>query len=254
VSGSWPPAGLRAPGVEVEAATWRPVEVEEIGGWRAGFSAGFTRRANSVVAAVEPPDVDCALSSVEAFYAERDLPARFRVCGASRPTDLDARLDARGFRVVATTQVLARDLPRSDAPPAAVEACDQPDDDWLSGWLGVKASGSVDREVARAVVTGSPATYLTLRDADGVVGVIRGAHAGEWVGLSSLMVAPRARRRGVGRALTLAAMGIATASGHRRAFLQVESADDHARVLYEALGFHLVDTYHYRERRPGTPV
>ena len=237
------------PGVAVELDTWRPVEVAGVDGWRLGFSGGFTSRANSVVPLAEPPDLDAAIGGVEAFYSHRGIPARFRVGREVLPVGLDGVLAARGYRLVATTRVLALALPAQAEPSAAsIDVADEPDDDWLSGWLDVKASGTVDPGLARAVVTGSAADYLTTRDDDGVVGVIRAGYSGDWVGLSCLMVAERARRRGLARALTLAAMQIAAGRGARRAFLQVE-ADNHAALaLYHRLGFAGVDTYHYRER------
>jgi GNAT superfamily N-acetyltransferase len=252
-----------APGVAVEVATWLPVEVVEVGGWRAGFSGGFTRRANSVVPLAVPPDVGAALDQVEAWYAARGAPARFRVGAETQPTDLDVRLEQRGYRVAATTQVLTRLLdewvlaelrngsPRVSGPdddgPGVLAVQDLPDDDWLGGWLNVKATGPVDCNEARAVVAGSPASYLTARDDAGVTGVIRVAHAGPWAGLSCLMVAPRARRRGLARALTVEGLHLAADRGADRSFLQVEAANHPAIALYERLGFALADTYHYRE-------
>lgn len=237
------------PGVAVELDTWRPVEVADVDGWRLGFSGGFTSRANSVVPLAEPPDLDAAIGRVEAFYSQRGVPARFRVGRDVLPVGLDGVLATRGYRLVATTRVLALALTAQAEPSAAsIEVADDPDDDWLSGWLDVKASGTVDPDLARAVVTGSAAGYLTTRDDDGVVGVIRAGHSGDWVGLSCLMVAQRARRRGLARALTLAAMQIAAERGARRAFLQVEDVNHAALELYHRLGFADVDTYHYRER------
>lgn len=246
------PALVTAPGVAVEVATWRPVEVVDVGGWQVGFAGGFTRRANSAVPTAEPADVDAAIARVEALYGERDLPARFRVCSAARPAELDRRLAARGYRAAASTHVLVRELAQlpgtTTADAVAVEVATEPDDAWLSGWLGVKAAGSaVDPDLARAVVGGSAATYVTARDAAGVVGVIRAAAAGPWVGLSCLMVAPRARRRGLGRALTRVALDAASGAGAERAFLQVEAGNPGAAALYEGMGFRHAETYHYRE-------
>lgn len=253
-----------APGAAEEVATWRPIEEVDVDGWRAGFSGGFTRRANSVLPAGRPTDVDAAVERVEAAYRSRGLPPRFRVCAASRPEVLDERLAARGYRAVATTQVLVRALEAADArsagdpatPPTparelpftTILVADEPDDAWLSGWLDVKAAGGgVDRGLARAVVSGSRSAYLTAVDPAGVVGVVRAARADGWVGLSCLMVAPRARRRGVGRALTVAALDDAAAGGVRWAFLQVEDANAAARALYEGMGFRHAETYRYRE-------
>jgi ribosomal protein S18 acetylase RimI-like enzyme len=142
-------------------------------------------------------------------------------------------------------------------PPAApahlrVGIADAPDEAWLDGWLAVKAaSGGVDRETARAVVTGSRALYLTAVDVSArerVVGVLRAALAEDWVGLSCLMVAPDARRRGIGRLLTERALAAAAERGARRAFLQVEVENAGAATLYAQQGFRPAERYHYRER------
>lgn len=248
-----------APGAAVEVATWRPVESTEVGGWTLGFSGGFTRRANSVVPRHAPADVEAALETVEAAYASRGLPAVVRVDATAQPDDLDSVLAARHYASVATTRVMARGVDPSTAPgeawsdsavvTAAVTVAEQPDDAWLAGWLDVKAAGGgVDVALARAVVTGSPALYLTARDGQGTTGVVRAALAGPWVGLSCLMVAPRARRRGLARLLSAAALTAAADRGASRAFLQVEASNTGAAALYSSLGFAVCDEYHYREK------
>ena len=256
-----PVAGdLVAPGAAVEVATWRPVDVVEVDGWSLGFSGGFTRRANSAVPWRAPADgtVGATLDAVEAAYAARGLPAVVRVDGAA-PPGLDALLAARGYARVARTLVLARDVPSpATAPhtPTGVMLAEspEPDDAWLAGWLDVKAAGrQVDHDLARAVVTGSPARYLTARDTGGVAGVVRSATTGEWVGLSCLMVPPRARRRGLARTLTAHALAGAARGGAHRAFLQVEEANGAATGLYVCLGFAVVDEYHYREWASRVP-
>lgn len=247
----------QAPGVEVETATWRPVDAVDIGPWRLGLSGGFTRRANSVVARGEPADVDAAIAQAEERYAAAGLPVVFRVCPASRPVDLASRLAARGYATVSRTSVLVRDVAAPDdgddgATGAGAEVrvtfADDPDDDWLRGWLAVKASGGVDLDLARRVVSGAPARYATAADDRGVVGVVRAARAGDWVGLSCLMVADRARRRGLGRRLTELALQDAAERGATRAFLQVEEHNVGARTLYLGAGFQTAEVYEYRER------
>ncbi len=66
------------------------------------------------------------------------------------------------------------------------------------------------------------------------------------MGLSCLVVEPRARRRGLGRHLTRAALG--AHDGADRAFLQVEVRNAGALALYRGLGFVEVDEYTYAER------
>ena len=139
--------------------------------------------------------------------------------------------------------------PGTEHPDLRVTLTSEPDAAWLACWLGVKTGGRpADIDVARAIVTGSPAVYLAAWDRDGVVGVLRAALSDEWVGLSCLAVDPRARGRGLARTLTAVALETATGRGARHAFLQVEDDNSGARRLYESLGFVPAERYHYRER------
>lgn len=258
----------QAPGVALEAATWPPLEVVDVDGWRLGISGGFTRRANSVLPIAEPGDVADALARVERCYRERGLPTVFRVGRESRPDGLRDVLLARGYAPAAVTDVLVLDgpalMPGAGASQAtadlasgmlpgvvgdmALDIADAPDEAWLACWSGVKAGAGADLGLARAVVTGSRAAYLSARDGAGVVGVIRAAFADDWAGLSCLTVAPAARRRGLGRALTRAAFDVAARSGARRSFLQVEAGNVGAAALYAQMGFQPADRYCYLER------
>jgi ribosomal protein S18 acetylase RimI-like enzyme len=244
-----------APGVLVEAATWVPVATRDVDGWRLGLSSGFTRRANSALPLGTPADLAATVGRVEAVYAAAGQPSVVRVCSGA-PDGLAAALTARGYAERAATDVLVRDLDalppeRVPVPPGVgVAVADAPDDAWLAGWLGVKAAAAaVDPGTARAVVSGSPALYLTATGADGAtLGVLRAALADGWTGLSCLVVAPEARRRGLGRLLTRAGLRAAADRGARRAFLQVEVANPGAADLYAGEGFRPAERYAYWER------
>lgn len=260
-----PPADAPAPGAEVEAATWPPVEVVEVDGWRVGRSGGFTRRANSAVPSgtacgVRPDDpaavraVTSTLDRVEGLYAERGARCVVRLDPLTAP-GLDALLERRGYRAAAPTVVMTTALAAARRRVAGSRALDgltlvrhdQPDDAWLRTWLGVKATSTTDTTLARRILRGARAQYLTAHDGAGAVGVLRAALAGPWLGLSCLAVTPHARGRGVGRALTRAALeGAPPAVQH--AFLQVERSNEAATALYQGLGFVPADAYHYRER------
>jgi ribosomal protein S18 acetylase RimI-like enzyme len=66
--------------------------------------------------------------------------------------------------------------------------------------------------------------------------------------LAELYVAPRRRRRGLGRALLLAALALARSTGADRIELGTSEDDVAARALYESLGFS------NREGKPNGPV
>jgi GNAT superfamily N-acetyltransferase len=208
-----------APGLAVEIATWRPVEVLDVDGWQVGLSGGFTRRGNSVAAVDAPAKAPAALDRVESIYAGRGQRPVFRVCGQSAPAGLEGMLESRGYAAVAPTAVMAARLAGVDPGPpdvgpahpgASVRITSRPEPDvpWLRGWLDVKASSEVDLDLAARLLAGPPARYLAAID-DGsgappgeVLGVIRVALAHGWAALSCLTVRPRARRRGLGAALT----------------------------------------------------
>ena len=243
----------RGPGARAEAAVWPPLEAHDVDGWRVGLSGGFTRRANSVLALAEPRDVPAAVKEVEHLYRAAGQPSIFRVCTQTEPEDLDAVLAARGYREVAPTLVMVRDDLESvaapfDSPGLTVQVAEHPDEDWLTRWLDVKTSAPVDHRRAAALVGGARALYLTARDGYGPVGVIRAALVDDWVALACLAVDVRARRRGVGRALTRAALAEAVARGARQAFLQVEESNEPAIEMYAGLGFAPAERYHYRQR------
>lgn len=246
---TWTPPD--APGAVVEAATWVPLRtVVTSDGWRVGESGGLTRRANSALPLTRAADAAAAVDEVEAVYRAAGLPSTVRVGPTTGGAALEDALRARGYVAVSGADVLVRDV--DGVPPHApggvdVRAATRPDDAWLAAWLGVKSAGA-DVGTARAILEGSPGLYLTAFDAGRPVGVVRAAFAEDWVGLSCLVVAPEARRRGLARTLTLRALDLAGERGARRAFLQVEPHNTAAARLYTGLGFAPADRYRYLER------
>lgn len=253
---TWQPP--EPPAVLTETASWPPLRVVDVDGWRVGLSGGVTRRASSTLALCDVDDMAGTVARVERLYREDGAPAVFRVGDPENPSGLAAVLDARGYAVASVTDVLVRSLQdQARATPAGLAAAgddlrvrglDGPDDTWLDLWLGGKGGA---REPSRAIVAGAPARYLTATDADGTdVAVVRVALVDDWAALSCLQVVPTARRRGTGRVLTLHALAVASWHGARRAFLQVEAENVAALRLYGALGFRPARRYAYRVQ-PG---
>jgi len=84
----------------------------------------------------------------------------------------------------------------------------------------------------------NPQAVWLVADVDGGLA----GYAGGWAGgadfhLLNLAVAPAFRRRGIARELVRGVLGRATERGCRRATLEVRKGNDHARRLYESLGF-----------------
>lgn len=243
---TWTPPA--SPGALVEASVWPPLRTEVVAGWRLGVSAGLTRRANSVLALTAPADVEAAIDEVERRYATHLLPATFRVDADTRPADLADRLAARGYAAAAVTDVLVAPLDGADgfaaSPHLDVAVSDAPDEHWLAAFTGAKGG---DAATARALLTGSPARYLTALSGGRRVGILRLAFADGWAGLAALAVDPAARRRGVARGLTTRALALA-ADHTQRAFLQLEVGNHAAWRLYARLGFRPAARYTYLTR------
>ena len=68
-------------------------------------------------------------------------------------------------------------------------------------------------------------------------GLLSATLAGQETELESVLVSPRARRRGVGRQLATAWLSWAVLAGAREAFLEVRCSNVAALALYRGLGF-----------------
>ena len=168
----------------IAAAGWRGAETERLGGWLLRAASGSSGRANSVLPTGEAGlPIEAAVEAVQAWYAERSLPARFTELTRlpeltprfrRDPLDLRAELDRRGWDRVDTTLVLVGDLRRmpiaQDAAATAGRAstpraaspvarwADAPD----HAWRAVDGAGTVRWQEMELV----EARYLTLVPAD----------------------------------------------------------------------------------------
>ena len=69
---------------------------------------------------------------------------------------------------------------------------------------------------------------------------------GEWMGLFEIVVAPEARRSGLGTALTSSLLRWGHSVGARQAYLQVVADNATAISFYDSLGFEFAYDYWYR--------
>ncbi|WP_308470889.1 GNAT family N-acetyltransferase [Clavibacter michiganensis] len=252
---------------------------ERHGGWILRAAGGVTRRANSVLPVGPVDDVEAALDAAEAFARRHGIAPCVQVSPASEPADLAARLAARGYVAEARTLVQVADagtvadaVADADAdavvdavavaagaaadrpadPALAVRVADEPDDAWLDAWWSVDGrGGSAELAVARRILTGGPAVYADVRQrpADGtparVLATARLALVGGWGGLYSVATRPEARRRGLSRAASAAAVAAGRERGVTALWLQVVEENAGARALYAALGFATASRYEY---------
>lgn len=241
------PAHPRATTLErVAAAGWPAVETATLGRWLLRASGGFTGRANSVLAIGDPGvPFDEAARRVRAWYAERDLPARAAVVSPSAEDDAFA---VRGWEASTAVLVQSSDVDgvsaRLPQDSTGVAVHDAPSEAWLARYT---ARGEVTETGRRVLTGGGVVGFAQAGDEPAAIG--RGVVTGDWLGLSAVEVAPTARRRGLGTAVTAALLRWGAARGATRVYLQVQTDNASARALYAALGFRTHHRYRYR-----TPV
>lgn len=241
------------------ACAWPALETEDLDGWRLRYSQGVTRRANSVWpnALDENGDLSLAerLARVEAFYAARRLPARYQICPAAQPPELDAELTARHYAAVAETAVMTAPV------AAALDALAQPEgwrvtcsDQVDAAWMGLYAAVEevAQREVAvrRAIMQAiqPPAAYAMVWAGTDAVAVGSAVCTGRYVGLFNLGTLPAWRRRGGARAAMAALLKWAAGQGAQVSYLQVMVRNEPAIRLYSRLGYTEQYRYFYREQ------
>lgn len=235
----------------VMAAGWPAVEQAPLGDWRLRASAGYTRRANSVLAVGDPGvELGAAVERAESWYAERALPCRIALHGpagfVAADDPLGALLLSRGYQEGERTAVLTAStdpLPSSDGPTGVtVDALDRPS----AAWWSLADVSPAHRAAAEQIVVAAPDQVFLVAEQDGAtVAAVRVAFAHVWAGINLLAVRPDHRRRGLGRLLVAAAAGQARSRGIRSVYLQVGTENLPAVALYRAAGFESHHEYSY---------
>ncbi|WP_330240608.1 GNAT family N-acetyltransferase [Streptomyces sp. NBC_00525] len=245
------PAASFAEIAPVSARAWQPVESEPLGDWLLRASAGFTRRANSVLPLGDPGlPLGRALGRVRQWYADRDLPAYVQTATGAEGAqeELCAALEEHGWRREVTAELrIAALAPVGDLPAeiSRVRLSRTAGSEWLARYQRVGTPGP---EVT-AVLRGGPSVWFATvpggpgEAAPAAIG--RCVVDGRWAGFMAVEVAPEHRRRGLATAVMTALARQAMDEGASAAWLQVEADNEGARALYEGMGFAVHHLYHH---------
>lgn len=223
----------------------------------AGYPDPF--RSTVVSARFAPADADRRIREISAAFAARHTGFLWWVAPFHTPVDLGVRLLAAGLRFEGTAPAMAMDLealPRDEALPAGLEIIPVRDAVTLRDFVGVLAAemgvpeGSANpaaahhaallQAIAPTLASGTvPLRYLGLLDGRPVA-TSRISIGGGSAGLYAVATLPDVRGRGIGRALTLAALEAGRTLGYRIGVLQASSD---GLPVYRRIGFRTMFTY-----------
>lgn len=234
---------------------WPAAEARVIDGWRLRHNEGVTRRANSAW----PNETDHMLplerklALVEDFYAHRGLPARYQICPAAQPKDLDAILERRGYTADAHTSVQVAEIaPVLAATTARVGVADITatlSEEWFAAYREAEGVDDHEAEMRRGILERiAPRTACAVLSMAGrPVATGLGVLERGWLGLFSMATSADWRRRGAATAVLHALAMWGRQHEAHAIYLQVMRDNLPARALYERAGFETLYDYHYRE-------
>ncbi|MEP6953709.1 MAG: GNAT family N-acetyltransferase [Solirubrobacteraceae bacterium] len=201
-----------------------------------------------------PAGLDAEAIANAAEQAQRDLPhRRVYVDDDATGTRVAPALTAAGWQCTRDVYMMLRRAP--DRPPAAA-AREADLDTLLNAKLSVVEAmvGADERDViaggTRAMAT--PGTRFVVADFDGAPAAYATLYSdGATAQVEDVATQPRARGRGLARAVVQRAVDLARSGGHDMIFL-VADADDWPRELYAQLGFDPVGHCWALVRPPAT--
>lgn len=225
---------------------WPARERERLGGWRLNASSGHSMRINACWPLAAPDrDPDGAIDAVEAWYAQRGLPPRFKLTdGVVAPADLAERLAARGYQPSKDTLLMTGLTDVGERDPA-VRLLSAPDATFEAVFTASAGDPEDGRERIGALGRIPPPAIFAKLDVDrapAAIGVA--ALGGGFVGVFGMRTVPTHRRKGLARRVLRALLREARDHGAQRAWLQVEADNASAIALYADEGF--APAYRYR--------
>lgn len=208
---------------------------------------GGTGRANAASSIDPAPDAGLAerIARIEALYAARGLPPRFRATPLD-PPGLGALLAARGYVGKDETVILLAPIGAIAAPDPAATALPAPDADWMAVTATAEHQTPARRREKEATpaLLMVPGAWITLHEGGAAAAVISVVAAGAVAGFFDLAVPPTHRRRGLAARAVRAAAHWAQAQGATWLFCQVAAANAASLALNTGLG--MTAAYRYR--------
>jgi len=235
---------------ELSLNAWAPLQTMLYDGWVIRFANGYTKRANSVNPLYSSSiDLDEKLRFCESLYRAKNLPVVFKLTPDVYPSNLDDRLDERGYQKDSLTSVQTVDLDIGDLQISpTIELQESLSDDWFRNFCAMSAISDAYRETLREILTNIVPRHCFVsltsngRTVACGLGVLQSGH----IGLFDIVTDPDFRRRGYGQQVVTSILTWGKENQARMAYLQVMLNNPPALQLYANLGFREQYQYWYR--------
>ena len=236
---------------------WPAIIIRVMDGWRLRFNWGVTRRANSVWPneANNRRGLTEKLMMVKDFYSFWNCPARYQICPAAQPADLDTILADRGYtsdaltavQIAPSSTVLARTFSN---PNYTVTITDSFDRRWFDTYCQIEQIHERTAETRQRILQRihPPTGYALLQVEERPIAVGLTVTEQDWAGIFCLATHPNFRGQGAATTI-LHALTEWSQQHHqiKQIYLQVMENNAPALALYNRAGFETLYHYHYRE-------
>lgn len=221
---------------------WPSHQMQLYDGWLLRFSYFYTHRTNCVeqIGASTLP-LEEKLSYCEHIYKRWQTPCIFKVSPVVNP-DLDHMLQARGYHIEHSTDVMTMDLeqhPFTDSPlPIRIE--NYISYQWIEGLFALKNTTSpMHRKIVPSMYAAIPKDVIAVSmvEEEKVIATGLGILDRDYIGLYAIHVAEPYRHKHYATAICTTILTQGRRRGATKAYLQVVSDNLPAQDLYTSLGF-----------------
>jgi N-acetylglutamate synthase len=231
---------------------WPAVETAMIDGWLWRFANGGSQRANSVSTldykgAGGAGDIDKAIADVEQRYRARGARPLFQICDVSVPSDLDQRLQIRGYIAKDRCTTLIRAAPTGENDIGdGFEIFDRATDEWTACYTSVITPDR--RRTAPDILARVPrgAAFCGVRRAGRIVATALGVTQGGVTIAECVASLAEARGQGAASAVMSGLAAWGAGQGAHTIALQAIEHNAPAQALYRSLGYTLAGHYDIR--------
>lgn len=229
-------------------------EHEQMNGWHARYTDGYTKRANSIYPLKwdrEDKALEYHVIICEKWYGDRLYPAVYKMTDYAQPNHLDDFLEARNYvkQDETSVQILPYHLYNEEEVSIQVLFSNDWNERWFQHVCLFNQLNEKEMAIFKTLLLRihSETCYALVADHKGkVLACGLGVLEDEYFGLYDIVTNKAYRNQGIGRQLVHALLQWGRNNGAQLAYLQVVQDNIPAQTLYKKIGFAHLYTYWYR--------